>query len=218
VDRFGPRETLRSLAPVKPRFYPLKTVPSGRAGKPDRRGRSAPTPSFWINDQERPVIHRQRPGQGYRHVLRKRDIERFLAILPDWAEISHGLNAILLAPGRVLCQGWHRPGIVAICAWSRDLEEEWENGFVEEHRDVLERLEVALEPSADGLTWCRFTEPAVRGFQLMHVLLHELGHHHDRMMTRSRRRTARGEAYAEKYARWHSRDLWPRYLEVFGSG
>ena len=42
----------------------------------------------------------------------------------------------------------------------------------------------------------------------MHVFLHELGHHHDLMMTRSRRKTARGERYAEKYALWHSKDLW----------
>lgn len=193
----------------------MKNVPSGTAGKPDRRRRSAATPSYWNAPQPCPVIDWQRPGVGYRHVL-KRDVERFLGILPDWGEISRGLNAIVLAPGRDPCQGWHRRGVVAICAWSRDLEEEWANDFVEEHRDVLERLEVPLEPSRDGLTWCRFTECSVRGFQLMHVFLHELGHHHDLMMTRSRRKTARGERYAEKYALWHSKDLWPRYFEVFG--
>jgi len=51
----------------------------------------------------------------------KRDIERFINLLPDWEELSIGLNAIVLAPGNGRCDGWHRPGIVALCAWEMEL-------------------------------------------------------------------------------------------------
>jgi hypothetical protein len=201
---------------MKPRFYPLKTTPAVQAGKARRKNRSALTPNYWNTPQERPVIDRQRPGRGFRHVLLKRDVERFIAILPEWGVLSRGLNAIVLAPGRETCQGWHRRGVVAVCAWSRELAEEWSNDFVEEHRKVLQRLDVPLEPSDEESTWCHFTEDSVRGFQLMHVLLHELGHHQDRITTRSEGRPARGEGYAEMYANAHAEGLWRRYFDAFG--
>jgi hypothetical protein len=47
-------------------------------------------------------------------------------------------------------------------------------------------------------------------------LLHELGHHHDRMTTRSRRVGCRGEGYAEGYAWEYERLVWDRYLATFG--
>jgi hypothetical protein len=50
----------------------------------------------------------------------------------------------------------------------------------------------------------------------MHVLLHELGHHHDRITTRSQRDAARGESYAEAYAMRYVEALWHRYFSEFG--
>lgn len=47
------------------------------------------------------------------------------------------------------------------------------------------------------------------GFQLLHVLPHELGHHRDRMTTRSRISAARGEPFAERYANEVFERLWP---------
>jgi hypothetical protein len=152
-------------------------------------------------------------------VLLKRDIEHFLALLPDWNELSRGLVAIVLAPGDPTCLGWHRPGIVAVCAWERKLAQ-WCNGdFVFDHRQVLDRLGVECEPrkkAGEPGFMCKFTEASVRGFLLMHVLLHELGHHHDRMTTRSRQDCGRGEDYAEQYALRYAAQLWERYFKVFG--
>jgi hypothetical protein len=50
----------------------------------------------------------------------------------------------------------------------------------------------------------------------MHVLLHELGHHHDRMTTRSRNEAARGESYAETYANRYADRIWEAYEAEFG--
>ena len=86
----------------------------------------------------------------------------------------------------------------------------------EEHRGLFERLEVPCEPTGDGFFLCRFTEPAVRAYQLLHVLLHELGHHHDRMTTKYKARPSRGEPYAEEYARRYAERIWVSYQEVFG--
>jgi hypothetical protein len=162
------------------------------------------------------VIDRRRPGRGYRHLLTVADVRRFLQLLPDWSELSCGLDAVVLAPGERRLLGWHRRGIVALCAWDRDVEREWHADFVEEHRDVLDRL--GVERLANDPPWevVQFTERSARGFQLMHVLLHELGHHHDRMTTRSRRSAGRGEGYAEAYALRYAEGIWERYFREFG--
>jgi len=47
-------------------------------------------------------------------------------------------------------------------------------------------------------------------------LLHELGHHHDRMTTKSKRTASRGEGYAERYALAYADRIWESYLNEFG--
>ena len=62
----------------------------------------------------------------------------------------------------------------------------------------------------------KWTESIARAWQLVHILLHELGHHHDRMTTRSRCRASRGEVYAERYALDYADRIWDRYINEFG--
>jgi hypothetical protein len=156
------------------------------------------------------VIDRRRPGEGYRHVLAKADVERFVQLLPGWPELARGLGAIVLAPGSTRVWGWHRPGVVAVCAWPRGL---WTPAWLLDHPDygprdraLAERLgaERVHHNGQDMIAWTPGTAGA---FQLLSTLLHELGHHHDRMTTRSRREAARGERYAEAYAERHQDDL-----------
>jgi hypothetical protein len=203
-----------------------KTTPKVRDGKVQRKNRNAVTPHYLNTPQDRPAVDRQRPGQGYRHLLTKRQVHQFIDLLPDWCELSRGLRAVVLAPGERGVLGWHRPGVVAICAWSRELEEDWDADFIEEHKDVLDRLGVVREPVHHdpidewrvhpSLERCRFSEASASGFQLMHVFLHELGHHHDRISTRSKRRASRGERYAEQYAFRYSEHIWSKYQAAFG--
>jgi len=179
------------------------------------KNRCAPTPNYYNTPQTVPVIDRERPGSRYRHLLKKRDVIDFISILPDWEELSKGLNVIVLAPGEEDTDGWHDPGVVAVCAWERELWREVDDEYYQEHADILERLGVPCEKTRSG-SLCKFSEATTKAFQLLHILLHELGHHHDRMTTRSKLEASRGEGYAERYARQYEKLIWDRYLEVFG--
>jgi hypothetical protein len=78
------------------------------------------------------------------------------------------------------------------------------------YRDSCEKE----EDGAPGYL-AEFNEWAVQAFQLLHVLLHELGHHHDRMTSPGQRDITRGEGYAEAYARRYEQRIWSAYHRVF---
>jgi hypothetical protein len=161
------------------------------------------------------VIDRQRPGKGYRHLLRQTDVERFVALLPDWDELARGLDAIVLAEGEFDTHGWCDNGVIGVCAWPRELVESVDHRYAADHHAVLDQLGVPVRRFASvyRLEW---TEETARAFQLLHILLHELGHHHDRISTRSQREASRGESYAERYAVEHGAQIWDRYVAEFG--
>ncbi len=194
-----------------------KTAPKVRGGKVQRKNRWSPTPTCENTPQPRPLVHRRKPGTGYRHLLRRSDIERFMGLLPDWPELSRGLNAIVLAPGDPSTCGWHRPGVVAICAWQRDLNlADLCPLWLKSHGSLL--LKQISEPgdrSDDDRIVRRLAEWTIRAFQLTHILLHELGHHHDRMTTRRQLESCRGENYAEEYCMRHSARIWDVFLDEF---
>ena len=194
-----------------------KTGTKVRNGKVTRKNRTDLSRHYSQVRQDEPVIDRLRPGAGYKHFLTIADIKRFIRILPDWDELSKGLDAIVLAEGGG-AMGWYWDGIVAVCAWDREFVVDWDSMFVERHESILERLgvECKLIPDDSDGTWCYFDERSIKGFQLMHILLHELGHHHDRMTTKSKVRSARGESYAECYALKYADRLWDAYFREFG--
>jgi hypothetical protein len=103
---------------------------------------------------------------------------------------------------------------IGICAWEERLDEEISKRFYWDHADVLEQL--GVEVWKVGPRWvAEWTEDQARAFQLLHIFLHELGHHHDRMTTRSERRAARGEPYAEQFALELADEMWDDFLRVF---
>jgi hypothetical protein len=193
-----------------------KTSPKVIGGKAQRKNRWASTPTYWNTRQPAPVVDREEPGRGYRHLLRRRDVFAFVEIVPDWDALAEGLDAIVLARGEWNVGGWHDDGVIGICAWERDLSSRVTREFYEEHAPIYERLGVPVEPR-DGEFLLEFTRSTATAYQLLHVFLHELGHHRDRMTTRSRRRTARGEGFAERYALELEPRVWDRYVRVFGS-
>lgn len=197
------------------RYFNRKTDPKVIGGLVQKKNNWASTPDYYNTEQRTPVIDRRRPGKGFRHLLRQRDILDFIGILPDWDELSAGLNAVVLAPGRYDVYGYHTRGVVHVCAWDEDLWLRITPEGYEWEREVFEKLGVPCERRR-GEVLCKFTEETARGHQLLATLLHELGHHHDRMTTRSKSAPVRGESYAEDYARKYAERIWVSYQEVFG--
>jgi len=160
-------------------------------------------------------IDRRSPPPGFRHLITVAQLRDFLDLLCDWEEMAVGLDAVVLDDA-THTMGWHRYGVVAVCPWERELwwpdADDW---FVGEHRDILDRLGVDVRRAGEQ-TVLRWTEPQARGFQLLHVLPHELGHHRDRVTTRRAQRAGRGERFAEAYARRVMDDVWDSYIEAFG--
>ena len=60
-----------------------------------------------------------------------------------------------------------------------------------------------------------FTDETTQAYLLLHVFLHELGHHHDRMTSPGRRDFTRGERYAEEYALRYEKRIWSDYCRAF---
>jgi len=195
-----------------------KSAPRVSQGRVQKKNNIEWTASYYDTPPPSLTIDRQRPGAGYRHVLKQRDIEAFIALLPDWAELSRGLNAIVLAPGGGRYDGYYRRGVVHVCAWEEGLWVDNKSGtqFFEDHEPIFRRLGVPMKPTDDGYMSCQFTQSTARAYQLLHILLHELGHHHDRLTTKSQGRPNRGEPYAEAYALTYEARIWERYQEEFG--
>lgn len=187
-----------------------------RDGNVQRKNRWTQTPNYFDSEMPELVIDRRRPSRGFRHLTRKDEVRRFVESLPNWEELRKGLNAIVLDCGRQDCMGWHRNGVVAICAWEREIQ--WRNcdrDFHNDHASIFEKLNIPVEVDGNRIR-VSFTESTARAFQVIHVLVHELGHHHDRMTTRARRQACRGESYAEAYARQYEDQVITLYQRQFG--
>jgi len=166
-------------------------------------------------------LDRRRPREGSRHLITISQLRAVIRLLPDWDEVALGLDAIVLDSAED-CAGWCAPGVVAVCAWDANLWDWWSPEMEAEHRRILDLLAVervpvdqsaeyreliadlrdlgVSEPGAPDHVEMRWTEPQARAYQLLHILPHELGHHHDRITTRKGRHASRGEPYAEAYA------------------
>src|SRR5262249_13965690 len=104
-----------------------------------------------------PPYERRRTSPGYRHLLKRSDLERFIDLLPDWDELAIGLRTVVLDDHED-AMGWHNNGVVAICAWEEELW--WDDArpsFIEEHRKVFRLLGVGslkttTSTSSNGLT------------------------------------------------------------------
>lgn len=193
-----------------------KVTPGVKNGRVQKKNRHAPTPTYWNTPQPVPVIDKESPGSGYRHFLKKKDILSFIEILPEWNKISHGLNAIVLAPGDENAFGYHTStyGVIEICAWPREMWIETTRCFIDEHEAILKKLDVPYVKQNDY--WIsQFDAPKIRAFQLLHIFLHELGHHYDKITTKRKENSSRGEGYAEEYANTYTEIIWSSFLERF---
>jgi hypothetical protein len=188
-----------------------KTTPKVKNGKVQKKNRHELTPNYWNTRQDTLQLDIESPGKGYKHILKKRDIEAFLKILPNWKEIDIELDAILLARGGGP-DGWYSNGVIGICAWEKNLTCSLRKEYFNAHLDLFRRLDLRYDIKREGVV-CHFTESQIKAYQLIHILLHELGHHQDRISTKERKRTSRGENYAENYAEKYEKKIWDIYFE-----
>jgi len=192
-----------------------KTDPKVIGGKTQRKNNWVRSAKWAHVHPDEIFVERRDPGKGYKHVVSRRQVIAFLNLLPDWSEISHGLQGVILSEGGLGRDGWHGRGTVGVCAWERDLSITVTEIYRTEHVGILRMLDVDSERRDDQ--WVlKYTPQQATAFALMHVLLHELGHHHDRMTTRWQAAASRGEAYAERYANEYAPTIWERYQDAFG--
>lgn len=160
------------------------------------------------------IIRREPPGKGFRHFLTRKIVSSFIELLPQWNDITQGLDYILLARAEPGCDGWYDGKVVAISAWEQDCWRSVPSDYYAEHKLVLKRLDVETVKIGQNYL-CKFNPSSVKAFQLLHVLLHELGHHFDRISSSSKRDSSRGELYAEKYATSYEELIWKSYGDRF---
>ena len=76
-----------------------KTGTKVRDGKVTRKNRTELSNHYSQVRQTETVIDRLRPGKGYKHYLTVGDVRRFIGLLPDWSQLSIGLDAVILDEG-----------------------------------------------------------------------------------------------------------------------
>src|SRR5262249_12049393 len=98
-----------------------KTAPKSIYGRVQKKNNWVLSPDYYYKTKPHLFIDRKRPGEGYRHILKQKDILEFIAIMPNWKDLTEGLEAIVLSPGDLWTFGYHCSGVVHVCAWPRDL-------------------------------------------------------------------------------------------------
>tara|TARA_R110001592_G_scaffold254129_2_gene517448 strand:+ start:16557 stop:17162 length:606 start_codon:yes stop_codon:yes gene_type:complete len=195
--------------------YNRKTSPKVIGGHVQRKNNHTPTAS------EGYVVDRVRPGKGFKHVLTKKDIHDFTDLIPDWCDISEGIESVILDTGDEYADGYYKhynregTGAIWLSAWPSDLWITFNKEYFEEHEWLLQELGVPIEEEKDEFI-CHFVPSTAKAFMLLHVFLHELGHHVDKLRSRKKNIMRGGEAFAEQYANERFRELFPSYASKFG--
>ena len=70
--------------------YHRKVTPKVEGGRTLKKNRHVQTPNIWSGNRGEFTIERERPGRGFRHLLRKQDIEEFISMIPEWDQYSEG--------------------------------------------------------------------------------------------------------------------------------
>ena len=198
----------------------MKTAFNSRTATKIKDGRVQPKNRNRPTGHEGYVIDRESAGRGYRHVVTKQDLQAFIDIIPEWSRFSERLERIVLADANQRADGSHHfyhkeeTGVIFLNAWSTERWLDLRQSYFDAHKVLLERLGVTFSSHKSGVI-CHYTEAQARAFMLLHVFMHELGHHFD-SIHQKHRRTTKGEDYAEEFANSRFEALFPRYISVFG--
>jgi len=147
-------------------------------------------------------------------------VQAFIDIVPEWDRFSERLERIAIVGSSDghdgLYEFYHREetGAIFLLAWPDDLWMDVATPYFDAHQQIFERLGVSYDRLPDAVM-CRFTEAQARAFVLLHVFMHELGHHYDQIHQKHLA-TTKGEDYAERFATSRFEQLFPTYVRVFG--
>jgi hypothetical protein len=199
--------------------YARRQSPGVKNGRVEKKNNHLGDPSdFFTYRQPELRIIRERPGEGFRHVLTVQDVRDFLEILPESEPLLEGVNAIVLSEGEPGGYGRYHSdsAVVRLMAWPREINRWMSRDFYYEDRTILERLGIECDVERAGWMRLQWTVEQARAYLLLNVLVHELGHHHDRVSSTRQANCGRGEPYALAYAARFEDDLWDRYWRRFG--
>lgn len=193
-----------------------RTNPKVVDGRVQKKNNDRPTHNYYDHKEPELVIDRRRPGPGARHLLKVEDIKKFISIIPDWDELSKGVDAIALLPYNEVAYGsYNTDGVIKLRAWIAELWIEIHPLYSDRDLPILRQLEVELEELSYGGYLAKFTENQAKGFQLLGTFLHELGHHVDRMNCRRKHDCPGGEPFAINFANEMQKRVWPEFIKRF---
>ena len=199
------------------RWRPGRQTPRVKAGAVQKKHRwdyYEKEHAVRVGDGELPIVW-EPAVRGCRHLVSEGDLRKFVGLVPQWPEYSVGLRGLVLGDGDDDSLGWHDLGVICINAWDSEIEQTWDREFFDEHQPILDRLMVPYE-LGDADVYCEFTKKTAAAFLLMHVFLHELGHHYDRMQTRAKMHSPKGEPFAESFGNELADRMWIDYFRAFG--
>jgi hypothetical protein len=191
-----------------------RTATKVKDGRVQRKNRRTLTAGHGL------LIDRESPGVNARHVVSKRDLQRFIEIIPDWPRLSDRLERVTLSAADSSADAYYyfyhreKTGAIYLHAWDEDLWVDLSQKYFDDHAEILVRLGVSSDATKEGVL-CRFTESQARAFVLLHVFLHELGHH-QHFLRMKHRSTEFDENYAERFAAARFQSLYAAYIEAFG--
>jgi len=191
-----------------------RTATKVKDGRVQRKNRHRPTGHAGY------VLDRESPGRGFRHVVTKRDVQAFIDIVPGWDRLSERLERVVLAAPGDGCDGlyefFHREetGAIYLHAWRDDLWMDLTVPYFDRHQYIFDKLCVSYDRHEDCVT-CRFTDAQARAFMLLHIFMHELGHHYDHIHQKHIG-SSKGDDYAERFASSRFEQLFPAYVRMFG--
>jgi len=197
--------------------FKRRQTPRVKDGKVQRKNRTTLSPGFRNKPQDILTIERERPGPGYKHLLRKRDIGRFVGLLPEWEKLTRDLEAIVLVSGDSFLRGSHSTYAVYLCAWDRRIAVEWHKAYVQRHRSTLDRLHVPVQRVPGARYSLEFTESSARRFQLLGVLFELLGRRYDAAARDFGSGPLGGAGAGARYVRQNENRVWTAFREEFGA-
>jgi hypothetical protein len=195
-----------------------RTAPKVRGGKVQKKNNWEQSPNMFYTLQDEILVERKRAGKGFKHLIRKQEVYEFFELIPDWQKVSQGLDGVVLDGGSRSLLGRYNWSVITLFAWETEIV--WNcatEKFVREHEEVFDMLNIPYSPSEDEKGYFRvgFTESSAKSFLLIHVFLHELGHHVDKMTSRQQESCGRGEDFAEGWARERAVEVYDNYCRFY---